>query len=256
MTGAVQITYLNHSGFAVRSHDTLLVFDNAQGKPMEGDSLTNGRITRALIEGHQRTLFFVSHAHADHFNEAIYDFSDAGMVHYVLGDDLPERHSGYRLSKGDTLSLGGAEITAYGSTDEGVSFLVNINGWTLFHAGDLNLWHWREQSTLKEIEEAEKAYEEAVAPLLGQEIDFAFFPLDPRMGEMYDAGALHFTMHVKPRIMIPMHWWGRADAALDFARRNRIKYVEILALTKPGETIRATKQEDGEIVIDMRGGDS
>ncbi len=251
MAGPIQITYLHHSGFAVRTRDTLLVFDDAQSTPAPGASLETGRVTRSLIKAHQRTLFFASHAHADHFSPSIYDFADAGMVHYVLGDDLPERYSGYRLAKGETLSLGGAEITAYGSTDAGVSFLVKIDGWTLFHAGDLNLWHWRAESSVKEIEQAEKDYVAAVEPLIGQSIDFAFFPVDPRMGELHDAGALHFLMHVKPCVMIPMHWWGRADVALDFARRNRSKHVEVVALTKPGETMRAEKNEDGSIVIDL-----
>jgi len=247
----IQISYLSHSGFAVRAGDTLLVFDDAGGKPAAGDSLQTGRVTRSLINEFQRTIFFVSHAHADHFSPAIYDMSDAERVHYVLGDDLPERYSGYRMSPGDTLSLGGAEIVAHGSTDEGVSFLVAIDGWSLFHAGDLNLWHWREESTLKEIEQAEKDYEEAVKPLENALIDFAFFPLDPRMGEMYDAGALHFLMGIKPRVMIPMHWWGRADVALEFARRNRSRHAEILALTKPGQTVAATKGDSGEILLEI-----
>ncbi len=251
MAGPLQITYLKHSGFAVRTRDTMLVFDDAQGAPDEGATLESGRVTRALIQQHQRTIFFASHAHGDHFNEAMYRFSDAGIVHYVLGDDIPETFSGYRMQKGDRQSLGGVEIEAFGSTDEGVSFLCNVDGWTIFHAGDLNLWHWRQESTIKEIEQAEKDFEEAVAPLYGREIDFAFFPLDPRMGEMYDAGALHFAMHVKPLVMIPMHFWGRSDAALDFARRNRTKHVEIIAMTKPGETIRAEKMDSGEIVIDL-----
>lgn len=251
MSTPIQITYLHHSGFAVRTRDTLLVFDDAQGKPGEGDSLKNGRISRALLEAHQRTIFFVSHAHADHFNPEIYNLDSTGIVHYVLGYDVPDRYGGYRMKPGDTLSLAGSEITAFDSTDEGVSFLVKIDGWTLFHAGDLNLWHWRAESTVKEIEQAEKAYLAAVQPLIGQPVDFAFFPLDPRMGEMYDAGALHFLMHVKPHVMIPMHWWDRSDAAKGFARRNRSRHVEILALTEPGETIRAEKQEDGGIILSL-----
>ena len=251
MASPIQITYLSHSGFAVCVGDTLLVFDDAQGKPGAADTLESGRITPGFIKQHQRALFFISHAHADHFSPDIYAYQDAGMVHYVLGYDVPERYSGYRLRPGDTLELGGVSVTAHASTDEGVSFLVRVGGWSLFHAGDLNLWHWREQSTLKEIAEAEREYEQAVAPLLGQPIDFAFFPVDPRMGEMYDAGALHFTMHVKPRVMIPMHWWGRADVALEFARRNRTKHVEIIALTKPGETLWAQKREDGDIVVTL-----
>lgn len=251
MASAIQITYLQHSGFAIRTRDTLLIFDDAQPLAGPGDTLSNGHITKALIESHQRAIYFASHAHNDHFNPDIYKMANVGIVHYVLGYDIPDRYSGYHLQPGDTLSLSGAEITAFGSTDEGVSFLVRIDGWSIFHAGDLNLWHWRQESTLKEIEQAEKDYLEAVAPLIGEQIDFAFFPLDPRMGEMYDAGALHFLMHVKPKVMIPMHWWGRSDAATGFARRNRTRHVEIVALTTPGETIRAQKQDDGGITIDL-----
>lgn len=251
MASAIQITYLHHSGFAVRTRDTLLVFDDAQRMPVEGDSLANGHITESIARAQRQVIYFVSHRHADHFNESIYAMADAGNVQYVLGYDIPEPHKGHRMREGDRVSIGGVEISAYGSTDEGVSFLVRLDGWTIFHAGDLNLWHWRAESTLKEIEQAERDYMDAAAPLIGQEMDFAFFPVDPRMGEMYDAGALHFLMHAKPRVMIPMHWWGRTDVAIDFARRNRSKYVEIVALTRPGETIRAEKETDGGIMIDI-----
>ena len=73
------------------------------------------------------------------------------------------------------------------------------------------------------------------------------FPLDPRMGEMYDAGAQYFLIEVRPKVLIPMHWWGRAEAALEFARRNRSKHSEIIALTRPGESLHAERGADGEI---------
>lgn len=250
MSGAIQVTYLNHSGFYVRAGDTLLVFDDAGGKADAGEEAPEGHISRALVNAHQRTLFFVSHAHADHFNPQIFEFSGSS-VYYVLGDDLPEEYSGYRMGEGDALTIGGAEIAAYGSTDEGVSFYVQINGFSIFHAGDLNLWHWREHSTHKEIEQAEREYEACVAPLHEKPIDVAFFPVDPRMGEMYDAGALHFLMNIKPRIFIPMHWWGRKDVALGFARRNREKHTEIIPLTESGQTFIARKKENGEIEIEI-----
>ena len=129
--------------------------------------------------------------------------------------------------------------------------MVRLAGWTIFHAGDLNFWHWREESTFKQIAQAESDFHAEVAPLIGKKIDFAFFPLDPRMGEMYDAGAQYFLMEVRPRVMIPMHWWGRAEAALEFARRNRSKYTEILALTRPGESLVATMGENGEISVEL-----
>lgn len=252
MTAAISITYLHHSGFAARMQDTLLIFDDAREAPDDPEAtLATGYVTPSLIAAHKQTYVFVSHAHSDHFNPRIYDLSAHGDVTYILGYDVPEPHEGIRMKVGDTFSRGDLQVIAYGSTDEGVSFMVQIGAWTLFHAGDLNLWHWREESTLKEIEDAEIDYLETVAPILGQPIDFAFFPLDPRMGEMYDAGALHFLMHAKPRVMIPMHWWDRSSAATDFARRNKTGHVEIVPLITPGETIQAQKDAAGHITLIM-----
>jgi len=249
MPCSLRIIYLDHSGFAVETQDALLIFDYALGRPAKGDSVANGFVTKELIASNRRTIFFASHSHADHFNPDIYLFSADEMVYYVLGDDLPAKYEGYRMSRGDKLTLCGANITAYDSTDEGVSFLVKIGGFSIFHAGDLNLWHWREESTVKEIEQAEREYEQAVERLIGQEIDFAFFPLDPRMGELYDAGALHFMMHAKPRVFIPMHWWGREDVALEFARKNRSWRGEIAALVKRGQSMKAVKEDNGDVTI-------
>ena len=36
----------------------------------------------------------------------------------------------------------GAEIRTLRSTDEGVAFVVHYAGKTIYHAGDLNWWHW------------------------------------------------------------------------------------------------------------------
>ena len=38
-----------------------------------------------------------------------------------------------------------ASMFALKSTDEGVAFLVEVNGVVIYHAGDLNWWHWDEE---------------------------------------------------------------------------------------------------------------
>ena len=139
------------------------------------------------------------------------------------------------MQPGKTLSVGGAEIRVFGSTDKGVSFYVLVNGIRVFHAGDLNLWHWREDSTLREIAQAEKDFYAAMAPIERLPMDIAMFPVDPRMGGMYEAGANYFVMSVKPRLFIPMHWQGRPEVAMAFARKGRTKYTETLALTRVRE---------------------
>lgn len=77
-------------------------------------------------------------------------------------------------------------MKAYQSTDLGVAFLVEAYGLRIFHAGDLNLWHWRQESTIREIEAAEKDFYDALEPLKNERIDVAMFPVDPRQGLMYE----------------------------------------------------------------------
>ncbi|HML47659.1 MAG TPA: hypothetical protein PKE04_13020 [Clostridia bacterium] len=247
MADRVRITYLEHSGFAVELGDLLMVFDDARGAPPPGEGLEQGHVTRAFIAKHARTFVFVSHGHGDHYDPAVYDWQDIPGVDYVLGCDMDRKLPGRHLAPGDVLYLPNLTVTAHASTDLGVSYLIDTSGYTFFHAGDLNLWHWRNESTLREIEKAEQDWLTAVAPLYGASIDFAFFPVDPRQGSLYDAGATHFVLQVKPRVFIPMHWQGRADVAMEFARRNRDKHTEVVALTVPGETLVAHRAENGAL---------
>ena len=135
-------------------------------------------------------------------------------------------------------------VTAYDSTDLGVSFLVTAFGMNIFHAGDLNLWHWRQESSLHEIEAAEEAFYKACDPIPADTIDLAMFPVDPRQGMMYDAGANHFIMSKKPRLFIPMHWQERPEVAIDFARRASTQHTEVIAITHAGESATITFSEN------------
>lgn len=233
MGNQVSVTYFHHSGFSVGCGDTLMVFDYWRGENQElqGQLL----LSEADFKGYKQVLFFVSHEHPDHYDRVIYDFKHLNYVHYILASDMPAEAEGDRIAVGEKRTYGDALITAYASTDLGVSFYVEINGLRIFHAGDLNLWHWREESTLRQITQAENLFYSAVATLVGKPIDLCMFPLDPRMGGMFEAGPNHFIMTCKPRVFIPMHWQGRSEIANDFARHCRTKYTEGLALTKPRE---------------------
>ncbi len=233
------VRYHHHSGFSVQVDSTLLVFDYWEGESRELPPVA--RLTADSFKAFSQVFVFVTHAHPDHLDQTIYTWMEGNPVTYVVASDTPIGIRGKRLAAGDSLLLApGVRVTAYGSTDMGVSYLVDIGGLRIFHAGDLNLWHWREESTLREIEAAEKAFEEAVKPLIGQRIDLCMFPVDPRMGAMFDAGANYFILSVKPRLLLPMHWQGRSEVAVDFARRARNKTTEVVAMTRPGEYAQIT----------------
>ena len=56
-------------------------------------------------------------------------------------------------------------ITTLKSSDEGVAFLIEAEGSVLYHAGDLNWWHWDKENSDEENEEAKQLFCSQVAQL-------------------------------------------------------------------------------------------
>lgn len=199
----MRVTYWGHSGFSVETGELTLLFDYIGG---------------GFVRPAGRSIAFISHEHTDHVSEEV----------YALADEVVRG-----MSEGDHREIFGARIRAYGSTDEGVSFLVNNEEDAIFHAGDLNFWHWRAESTEKEVADALAGFTRVLDTLAGERIDLAFFPVDPRMGRGYAEGAELFLERIKPGFLIPMHFWKQPEAATAFARKHK----NVRALIKPGETI-------------------
>ena len=133
--------------------------------------------------------------------------------------------------------------SAFGSTDVGSSFLIHLQDWNIFHAGDLNNWHWSEESTEAEIRKAngdflaEVKYLKEKAP----KIDLALFPVDRRMGKDYMKGAKQFIEQIKTTIFVPMHFsedYEGGNALRDFAENAGCRFVSI---THRGESFEITK---------------
>jgi len=250
MEQLLDITYYHHSGFSAALDDTLLIFDYWTGE--HGELPFPKRITPETLGRYREIVVFISHEHPDHMDPAVFEWRKDFPVTYIVSHDMPVGTRGKRMAPGDSLTVSeNVKVRAFESTDLGVSFLVDLRGIKIFHAGDLNFWHWREESTLKEIEEAEQDFNQAVEPLKGEAIDVAFFPVDPRQGRLFDAGANTFILSVKPRLLIPMHFWGRAEIAVEFARRARCRETEILAMTRYGEQIRLQFEDDGYLTIHL-----
>ncbi|MEG0864524.1 MAG: MBL fold metallo-hydrolase [Clostridia bacterium] len=234
MDRQLKIIYHYNSGFSVQVGGTLLVFDYWEG---ENRSLGQvGRITTSALRAFEHIYVFISHAHPDHLDPIVFTWEAEKLpITYVVSSDMPVGTRGKRICPLQTRELSpDVTVKAFQSTDLGVAFLVKLYGLSIFHAGDLNFWHWRQESTLREIEAAEAAFYEAMEPIKNEKIDVAMFPVDPRQGLMYDAGANHFILTIKPRVFIPMHWQDRPEVAIDFARRAKTPITEVLALTKPG----------------------
>lgn len=220
------VTYLTNSGFLLETGDTLLIFDYTCDCP--------GIVSRALLSRFEHTVFFASHRHFDHYNKGIFAFADVPGVSYALSGDIPTFQKAVFFSPGQSAQVGNAQVHAFGSTDLGVSFLAEVNGLRVFHAGDLNLWHWKTQSTPEEIAQARAMFDEVLDTLPGG-FDAAFFPVDPRLEKDFDEGAQLFLDRFSPRVLIPMHFREDTFAAFDFAQKNKTARTRVLPMTRTGQ---------------------
>jgi len=238
------ITHYYHSGFSVSLEDTLVVFDYWRGE--ENELTPERELNERILSRYSHVYVFISHEHMDHMDPIVFTWKALPGISYIVSSDMPVGTRGKRMAPGDELVLSDqVSVKAFDSTDLGVSFLVRLGDLAFFHAGDLNLWHWREESTIQEIEEAEEDFRKAVAPLCQEHIDVAFFPLDPRQGTMFDAGANYFILSVKPRILIPMHYFHRSDVAAEFARTASNRFTEVVAMPGYGESMAIETDEEG-----------
>ena len=227
----MNVRYLGESGFLISCENEALLFD-----PGEGEEEPHLLPEAEELAAFQSLTIFVTRPGINHLSSHLRECCPE-KTSFVLSSDLPEEEEGIRLSAGETREVNGITVTACPSTDKGVAFLCKWHGARLFHAGGLNLWHWRDISTIPEIEAAEQAYNDCLSAIPKDPIDLAFFPLDPRQGRMYDAGASAFVMTVKPLVLIPMQFQGRQDAAEDFAVRGSTSSTRIEVLRKAGEEL-------------------
>lgn len=250
MSKIVDVTYYVHSGFSCAIDGNFFIFDYWRGQDPE--ELEGHELTVEKLKNYKNVYVFITHSHPDHFDPIVYEWYKELPVNYIVSYEMPIGSRGKRMNPGDTYKISEKiQVKAFDSTDLGVSYLLSYEDINIFHAGDLNFWHWREESTAQEIDEAEVQFKNAMEPIKKENIDIAFFPVDPRQGRLFDAGANYFLMSVKPRLMIPMHFWQKNEIAVEFARRSRSRESEVLAMTKPGEKIRLEFTDDGYMVINI-----
>lgn len=235
----IKVVYLDHSGFAVVTAETILVFDYYRDP--------SHALEKTLKEyADLPVVFFVSHHHKDHFNPDIFHLAQDHKRAYVLSNDIfskivPDNLSVAWISSGDTIDSlpGGISVKAYSSTDAGVCFVVTLSdGEKVFHAGDLNFWHWNEEATVDEVKKAYNSFVKVMSNLMAENkaFDIAFFPVDPRLGQDYADGARLFLENITVHNFFPMHFWGDYRAGCDFDDYTTDN-TDSFCLHLPGESV-------------------
>jgi len=242
----LEIYYLDNSGFCVFLDNTTLIFDYYNNKPSKGNkNIDNGVITKKELNRNKNTYVFSSHKHIDHFNDCVLKWKEENKdIKYIFDDGIlahKRKNSTYInfLSEGETYEDDEIRVHAFGSTDIGISFIIKAQGYTLFHAGDLNFWHWEQEAGKRFIERAKKNFMIKLDDIVKKDydIDILFFPVDYRMGINGDLGAKIVLEKLKPKLFIPMHIRKNIDKIDDFKKINENKDTMIWAIKNRGDVL-------------------
>ncbi len=218
----MKITFIKHSCYTVETENYYLVFDYIGGN--------------LNIPKDKKLVFFVSHRHADHFSDKIFDYN-ADM--YVISDDVNFHCNGNVaiMAPDEEIHALGLTIITHGSTDEGVSFYVNVEDQGIIHSGDLNYWMW-DHYTKTDILEMDRWFKSEVDKFKSYDTSVVMMPVDPRLKEYYDLTADYFLQNIEADHFFPMHMWEN----FDISRRLKEKYQH----QYPNKEIHIV-QGDGEI---------
>ena len=156
---------------------------------------------------------FGSQSHYDHYRKDIFRRRDRfGQIRFILSDDVPaaEEEDVIFVRPNECREVLGLDITTLRSNDEGVAFLVKYKNRTIYHAGDLNWWHWEGEPDAYNTK-MRRSYQSEINKLQKEKIDVAFVPVDPRLGEQYCLGLDFFMKRTETAKVFPMHFWETYD---------------------------------------------
>lgn len=227
----MKVTFICHSSFALELHESVLIFDYyGEGKLPE-------------LSGDKQIYFLNSHGHPDHFTREILKLRDQyPEAVYILSKDIYFRKEDRKdwicsVKPRETYEIGNLHLQTLRSTDMGVAFVVETEGKRIYHAGDLNWWHWEGEDKAWNNNMAAN-YKKEMDKLKGQHFDAVFLPVDPRLADAYYWGMKYALEQVEADHVFPMHFWGKYDLC-----RKLLKQAEMKGLLEQYHLIEYEGQE-------------
>ena len=215
----ITATYIYHSGFLVETPEALLIFDYWKDP---------AKVASRIQNSDKPLYVLISHHHKDHLNREVFSWRRAsGNIHFIISKDVfkfcryqlrehttyngvkPDPQTVHILSPGEKYTDSNISIKAYDSTDTGNSWVVTTKcGKRIFHAGDLNAWTWKDESSEAEWKADLKKYTVILETIASENraIDLAMFPVDSRIGTDWFAGAKLFLEAIDVKMFLPMHF--------------------------------------------------
>lgn len=237
-----KITYLDHSGFMVKSDKVIMVFDYFRDPAH--------KVVKTLEKyPDMPVVFFVSHNKPEHFTHEIFNLGQSHERAYVISNEIYSQEVQSDLavswmSHGDIAEglPGGLQVKAYGIHGQGVSYLVTTaEGETFFHGGGLCVDTRKKMIAPAEIKKHDEQYRIIVNQIAedNEKIDVAFMPVDIEDGPDFAQGATYFLERVNVVSFFPFHVEDPDAKACDYKKYPFTKQVatKLYCLVKPGESI-------------------
>lgn len=209
----LNVTRIYHSGFLVETDHYFLIFDYFKG---ELPDLSGKKI-----------VVFVSHGHGDHYSQEIFRLEEQyDNVSYVLYHDIckKQKENIVYVYSHETYEFCGLTIQTLQSTDEGCAYVVKVDQQTLYHAGDLNWWHWDGEP--EELNRWQKGmYQKETDVLKDIPMDCAFVVLDPRQEHNATLGFLELVKKCNIKYVFPMHFdaWVGQESLEPYMKMEEMK---------------------------------
>ncbi|MBM7614384.1 MBL fold metallo-hydrolase [Alkaliphilus hydrothermalis] len=241
-----KIHHLFHSGFAVETSNHFVIFDYYLDEVLEGQTRTleNGVITAELLKDKKNVLVLVTHNHRDHFNPVIFQWQDANPnISYIFADEIeiPSHiKNAYTLKVYESVAIEDKTlIKAYGTTDRGGSFMVEVDGLHIYHSGDLNWWNWKSFTEEQQIKEEEDFKFEVNK--ITEKVDIAFVPVDPRLEESFHLAGQYFAQVLQPKLLVPIHFGDQYHITKEFLDKMLCHSIPSALIQQRGQMIQFSK---------------
>lgn len=216
----MRLTYIFHSGFAIETERCVIIIDYW---------IDPTDTVKRLLQSGKPVYLLASHHHEDHFNREVFRWKRTNPnIKYLLARDILDTQradadeADVWFEKGDTWSDSNLQVRAFGSNDCGVSWMLNVEGKCIFHAGDLNNWYakfltdryrgrkifsFEFNSEIDPVED-ERQYLAELDDIakVTTSFDVVMFPVDGRIGNGYMLGARQFLDRFQVRQLVPMHF--------------------------------------------------
>lgn len=138
---ALKVHYFYNSGWLIETPKHAIIIDFI---PHATAGITDlQQLLQKAADHDKKILMMFTHDHNDHFNKSTVDLAKQfPKIQFVFGwnyqSDVP-KHMKTMINR-DSILSSDYKIYSHVSTDDGVGFLLQIDGYNIYHAGDHALW--------------------------------------------------------------------------------------------------------------------